>query len=45
MVQNENQSFKMVLKIFTFPLYLQNHDSCDHDFVNNVETLRFLTSF
>ena len=25
MIQNENRSFKMVLKIFTFWLYLQNH--------------------
>ena len=25
-MQNENQRFKMMLKIFMFRLYLQNHD-------------------
>ena len=43
MIQNENQGFKMMLKIFTFRLGLQNYDhkimiACDHDFVNKVET-------
>lgn len=26
-MQNENQAFKMMLKIFTFLLFLQNHDN------------------
>ena len=41
MIQNENQSFKMMLNIFTFRLYLQNHDhdrNYDHNFVSKVET-------
>ena len=32
-IQNENQSFKMMLKIFSFLLH-----SCDRDFVNRVKT-------
>ena len=37
-IQNENQSFKMMLKILTFQHYLQNYDHKNHDFVNKVET-------
>ena len=37
MIQNENQSLGMMLKISKFRLYLQNHDHKNISYTNSVQ--------